>query len=99
MIYRSAEENISNNNGVNRRHIASFSAVGASNATILFTKNTTCYSIGDNPCTEKWQKTVGGHKIWISADATRTKNGKIHMSTTVRELDYYRHVNRTSRLA
>ncbi len=44
---------------------------------------------GDYPCTENWQKTVGAHHIWISADVTVDENGNISMDTTVHEIDRY----------
>ena len=41
------------------------------------------------PETENWQKAIGAHNIWISADVTLDKNGNICMNTTVYEIDRY----------
>ena len=40
------------------------------------------------PCTENWQKAIGAHQAWISADVT-IEDGNIVMKTTVHELDRY----------
>ena len=47
--------------------------------------------VGDEyyPSTENWQKTIGAHQVWISADVTVDENGNINMDTTVHELDRY----------
>ena len=41
------------------------------------------------PDTENWQKTIGAHNIWISADVSIDQNGNIVMDTTVHEIDRY----------
>lgn len=41
------------------------------------------------PSTENWQKAIGGHKIWISADISVDENGQIQMNTSVHEIDRY----------
>jgi hypothetical protein len=40
------------------------------------------------PVTENWQKAVGAHFVWISADVT-VDNAKFKMITTVHEIDRY----------
>lgn len=47
--------------------------------------------VGDEhyPSTENWQKTIGAHQIWISADVAVDEKGNINMDTTVHELDRY----------
>lgn len=44
---------------------------------------------GNYPETENWQKAIGAHQIWISADITVDENGRINMSSTVHEIDRY----------
>lgn len=41
------------------------------------------------PSTENWQKAIGAHQIWISADVTMDADGNIHMTSTVHEMDRY----------
>lgn len=41
------------------------------------------------PETENWQKAIGGHKIWISADVEVTEKGHIIMDAKVHEIDRY----------
>lgn len=51
------------------------------------------------PVTENWQKTIGAHKIWISADITVDENGQIHMDTIVHEIDRYNFNNNMKDIA
>ena len=41
------------------------------------------------PETENWQKAIGAHKMWISADVTVDSNGNVVVAATVHELDRY----------
>lgn len=41
------------------------------------------------PSTENWQKTIGAHFIWISADVEVDDVGNISMKTTIHEIDRY----------
>ncbi len=41
------------------------------------------------PQTENWQKTIGAHQVWISADVSVNDNGEIVMNTTIHEIDRY----------
>lgn len=56
-----------------------------------FTISSDMLSLGGKyyPETENWQKAIGAHQIWISADVTMDSNGQIHMNSTVHEIDRY----------
>ena len=41
------------------------------------------------PETENWQKAIGGHQVWISADVSTGENGEVVVETTVHEMDRY----------
>lgn len=41
------------------------------------------------PVTENWQKAIGAHHIWISADVSMNADGEIVMKTTIHEIDRY----------
>ena len=41
------------------------------------------------PVTQNWQKTIGAHLIWISADVLLDSKGQYKMTTSVHEIDRY----------
>lgn len=41
------------------------------------------------PTTENWQKAIGAHRMWVSADVTVDSKGNVVVTSTVHELDRY----------
>lgn len=54
-----------------------------------FSITSECMSAGGYPCTENWQKTIGGYQVWVSADVNYDEHGNIVVNTTVHEWDFY----------
>ena len=54
-----------------------------------FSITSECISAGSYPCTENWQKTIGGYQVWISADINYDEHGNVVVNTTVHEWDCY----------